>query len=296
MSSFTIADRTTQLLVAHKETILAHWLEQVFVDGRIHTQRPNRDELAAFGRLLTEAVLAACSGSLRGQSDTVLFEPIQKILDELSTRWEQRGFTAFETATLLSLLKEAWLLQITTDYIAAADMDRLREETLAVTRLMDTLGLMSFDSLVKRREQLIARQGRELLEVSTPVVQLWEEITAVPLIGTLDSQRTQLVMERLLQRIVETGSRVAILDITGVPTIDTQTARHLVETVTAVRLLGAQVIVTGIRPEIAQTMVHLGVDLSDVTCRASMAAGLRLALETLGLEVVRRAKAPNGQA
>jgi rsbT co-antagonist protein RsbR len=137
-------------------------------------------------------------------------------------------------------------------------------------------------------EHRIRQQSEEILELSTPVIQLWEGIVAVPLIGNLDSNRTQMFMERLLERIVETNSPMALVDIMGVPTIDTQTAQHLIETITAVRLLGAQVVLTGVRPVIAQTLVHLGVDLSGITTRSSMAAGLKVALESLNLQVIER--------
>jgi PAS domain S-box-containing protein len=138
----------------------------------------------------------------------------------------------------------------------------------------------------KQAEATIARQAQEILEVSTPVVQMWEGVIAAPLIGTLDSQRTEQFMERLLERIVETNSPVALVDITGVPTIDTQTAQHLVETVTAVRMLGAQVVLTGVRPTLAQTLVHLGIDLSHIITRSSLSAGFRVALDILELEVI----------
>ncbi len=135
-------------------------------------------------------------------------------------------------------------------------------------------------------EELVRRQAQEILAIATPVVQIWEGVVAVPLIGTLDSQRTQQVMENLLQRIVDTRSSVALVDITGVPGVDTQTARHLIETITAVRLLGAQVVLTGIRPAIAQTLVHLGIDLSGIVTRSSLATGLQVALDILNLQVV----------
>ncbi len=144
----------------------------------------------------------------------------------------------------------------------------------------------------KQAEETIARQAQEILEVSTPVVQVWEGIIAAPLIGTLDSQRTEQFMERLLQRIVETNSPVALVDITGVPTIDTQTGQHLIETVTAVRMLGAQVVLTGVRPALAQTLVHLGIDLSHIITRSSMSAGVRVALDILNLQVISK----NGRA
>jgi rsbT co-antagonist protein RsbR len=162
-----------------------------------------------------------------------------------------------------------------------------------VTALRDEAGnLLGFGKMTsdlserKQAEETIARQAQEILEVSTPVVQVWDGVIAAPLIGTLDSQRTEQFMERLLQRIVETNSPVALVDITGVPTIDTQTAQHLIETVTAVRMLGAQVVLTGVRPGLAQTLVHLGIDLSHIVTRSSMSAGLRVALDLLELQVV----------
>jgi PAS domain S-box-containing protein len=162
-----------------------------------------------------------------------------------------------------------------------------------ITALRDPEGnLIGFGKMTrdlteqKQAEATIARQAQDILEVSTPVVQVWDGVVAAPLIGTLDSQRTEQFMERLLQRIVETNSPVALVDITGVPTIDTQTAQHLVETVTAVRMLGAQVVLTGVRPPLAQTLVHLGIDLSHIVTRSSLSAGLRVALEMLDLQVV----------
>ena len=164
---------------------------------------------------------------------------------------------------------------------------------VVITALHDENGVLQGFAKVTRdltekrlADQRIRQQSQEILELSTPVIQIWDGIVAVPLIGNLDSQRTQLFMERLLERIVETNSPMALVDIQGVPTIDTQTAQHLIETITAVRLLGAQVILTGVRPVIAQTLVHLGVDLSGITTRASMAAGLKVAMEAMSLEIV----------
>jgi len=162
-----------------------------------------------------------------------------------------------------------------------------------ITALRDQAGnLVGFGKVTrdlteqKQAEETIARQAQEILEVSTPVVQVWDGVVAAPLIGTLDSQRTEQFMERLLQRIVETNSPVALVDITGVPTIDTQTAQHLIETITAVRMLGAQVVLTGVRPVLAQTLVHLGIDLSHIVTRSSLSAGLRIALDLLDLQVI----------
>ena len=138
----------------------------------------------------------------------------------------------------------------------------------------------------EQAEQKIRQQAEEILELSTPVIQVWEGVVIAPLIGTLDSQRTQGLMERFLNSIVETKSPVALVDITGVPTVDTQTAQHLMEAISAARLLGTKVVLTGVRPVIAQTLVHLGIDLSEIETCASLAAGLRLALDMLNLEIV----------
>jgi rsbT co-antagonist protein RsbR len=155
--------------------------------------------------------------------------------------------------------------------------------------LLDKLGLYATEVLQKNREEVITRQQEEMLELSTPVVQLWEGVLAIPLIGTLDSERTQVVMENLLQEIVRTGAEIAIIDITGVPTVDTLVAQHLLKTISAARLMGADCIISGIRPQIAQTIVHLGVDLS-VTSKANMADAFELALRRVGKAVVDRAK------
>ena len=165
--------------------------------------------------------------------------------------------------------------------------DDVGNELWTTTVLLDRLGLITIESHQKTRDEIIARQQRELLELSTPVVQLWDEVLALPLVGTLDSDRTQIVMETLLQKIVDTGASVAILDITGVPTVDTLVAQHLMKTVAATRLMGADCIISGIRPQIAQTIVHLGVELGDVVTKASLADAVRIALERTGYQVVR---------
>ena len=167
------------------------------------------------------------------------------------------------------------------------DAEQVAVDLIAVTGLLDALGLYTTDMYQKGREELIRRQERDLLELSTPVVTLWDGILALPMIGTLDSARTQVAMEALLQRIVETGSQIAILDITGVPTVDTLTAQHLIKTVTAARLMGAECIISGIRPQIAQTIVHLGIDLGDVITKATLADAFRIALARTGRTVVK---------
>jgi len=175
---------------------------------------------------------------------------------------------------------------------ASRDTDSLADDIWSATLLLDQLALHTTDVYLRARQELISRQQQDMLELSTPVVKLWEGVLALPMIGTLDSSRTQVVMESLLQRIVETGSDVAILDITGVPTVDTLTAQHLLKTVTAARLMGAECIISGIRPQIAQTIVHLGVDLGDVITKATLADAFKLALSRLGLGIMRQRHAP----
>ena len=190
------------------------------------------------------------------------------------------GFSSDETATFIFSLKRA-IFDVVRDE-AASNPGQFADMVWVVSSLLDHLGLQTVRSYQKTREEVISRQQQELLELSTPVVKLWDGILALPMIGTLDSARTQVVMENLLQKVVDTGAQIAILDITGVPTVDTLVAQHLLKTVTALRLMGAEAIISGVRPQIAQTIVHLGVDLQGVTTKANLADALALALKRLG--------------
>ena len=212
---------------------------------------------------------------------------MREVLDKLSTSRAQRGFSPTETSTLIFSLKRPLF-----DYLRSAfkdDAKALAEGMWSTTELLDNLGLYTAEVSQRVREGVISRQQQELIELSTPVVELWDNILALPVIGGLDSQRTQVVMESLLERIVATGSEIAILDITGVPTVDTLVAQHLLKTVAATRLMGADCIISGIRPQIAQTIVHLGLEL-DVVSKATMADAFGLALRRLNKAVVDRAK------
>ena len=206
------------------------------------------------------------------------------MLNELSRSRGVQGFSPSETASFVFSLKKPLFERLRREF--SKDPEALAELTWAATQLLDNLGLYTTEVHQKSREEVIARQQQEMLELSTPVVKLWEGVLALPMIGTLDSARTQVVMETLLQRIVETGSSIAIIDITGVPMVDTLTAQHLLKTVTAARLMGAECIISGIRPQIAQTIVHLGVDLGDITTKASLADAFAIALERTGAESV----------
>lgn len=213
------------------------------------------------------------------------YEPVRDSLTELSKTRGAQGFTPSETAWFVFSLKRPIFEFLRKE--AGADPELVARETWSATELLDRLALHTTEAYQRGREDVIRRQQQDMLELSTPVVKLWEGILALPMIGTLDSARTQVVMESLLNRIVETGAEFAIIDITGVPMVDTLTAQHLLKTVTAARLMGADCIISGIRPQIAQTIVHLGVDLADIVTKATLADAIKHALQRLGLTVTR---------
>jgi rsbT co-antagonist protein RsbR len=211
--------------------------------------------------------------------------PVREMLVNVSRSRARQGFSPSQTATFVFSFKEPFFSRLRQEH--KNDAEGLFQDIWSANLLLDKLGLMTTEEYQRGREEVIARQQQEMLELSTPVVKLWDGILALPLIGTLDSARTQVVMESLLQKIVETGSQVAIIDITGVPTVDTLVAQHLIKTVTAARLMGADCIISGIRPQIAQTIVHLGVGLGEVSTKASIADAFAQALRGLNLTVCR---------
>ena len=231
--------------------------------------------------------LAAVVGAaLRGKLDDLSgpeWSEVRDRLTDISQARAKAGFSPSETARFVFSLKQAIFPILQKEF--ESDPRALAEETWTANMLVDNLGLLTTESYTKTREEVLNRQQQELLELSTPVVKLWEGIVAVPLIGTLDSERTQIVMESLLQQVVETGASIAIIDITGVPTVDTLVAQHLLKTIAAARLMGADCIISGIRPQIAATIVHLGVDLGNVITKSSLADAFALALRRLGLTV-----------
>jgi rsbT co-antagonist protein RsbR len=272
------------LLKKYETDLLAEWIEQQIAadpgSGRIE-EAELRAQCRLFLSLLHEAVQDINTSDIA----TRQWQSVRDMLAELSRSRGLKGFSPSETATFVFSLKQPFFSRLRREF--GKDPDALAVETWRATELLDKLGLFTTEVYQKTREDIIARQQRDMLELSTPVVKLWDGILALPLIGTLDSERTQVVMESLLQRIVETAAEVAIIDITGVPTVDTLVAQHLMKTVTAARLMGADCIISGIRPQIAQTIVHLGVDLRDITTKASLADALALALKRAGLSVVR---------
>lgn len=264
-------------------------LLQQWVDGQVNapgfrSDRTSRQEVTDQSRrFLSLLGDAAKSGETDIQAPA--WVGVREMLADLSSARAQQGFSSSETATFIFSLK-----QPLSDRLAAAlpgDPERLAQATWKVNTMIDRLGLYTIEVFQRGREQVIVRQQQELMELSTPVVTLWEGVLALPLIGTLDSARTQVVMESLLQRIVESGAPIAIIDITGVPTVDTLTAQHLMKTVAAARLMGADCIISGIRPQIAQTIVHLGVELGSVVTKATLADAFAIALKRSGLAVTR---------
>ncbi len=273
-------------IVRQRESqILADWLGLIAREGS--KSAVDRSEMEGhartFVRLLADAAQADGGGGIDGPA----WVKVREMLASLSASRARQGSTPAETATFVFSFKQPLFSHLQAEY--RADAEGLAREMWTATLLIDKLGLLTTELFQKSREDIIARQQRELLELSTPVVALWDGILAVPLIGTLDSDRTQVVMENLLQRIVDTGASIAIIDITGVPTVDTLVAQHLLKTMGAARLMGAECIISGIRPQIAQTIVHLGVDLGNVATKATLADALVLALARVGAAVTRTA-------
>jgi rsbT co-antagonist protein RsbR len=239
------------------------------------------DQARTFVKLLADALQKDHAEDISAPA----WAPIREMLAGISASRARQGVTPSETATFIFSFKRPLFASLRDEY--ERDADGLARELWTATALLDKLGLFTAEAFVKTREDIIFRQQRELLELSTPVVSLWENVLALPLIGTLDSERAQVVMESLLQRIVETGASLAIIDITGVPTVDTLVAQHLLKTISAARLMGADCIISGIRPQIAQTIVHLGVDLGNVVTKASLADAFQLALAKAGATIAR---------
>ncbi|GAA4702593.1 STAS domain-containing protein [Pseudonocardia yuanmonensis] len=272
-----------QILLRSEDKVLRRWVEaaEVPLRGRVTIGELER----TCSDLLAVLVEAAGSG-LDVRSDA--YAGARGFLAELSREWARRGFSPSETASAVFALKEALFAAADEDGGAAAGGGDLAT-VIESSRWVDALGLVTFESFARAREQVISEQAEQLLELTTPVVKLWEGVVAVPLIGTLDSARTQIVMEKLLQTLVDTGSEHAIIDITGVPAVDTEVAQHLLKTVVAARLMGAECTISGIRPQIAQTIVTLGIEFGDITTKSSLADALLHAMRGTGVEVVRRA-------
>jgi rsbT co-antagonist protein RsbR len=266
-----------ELLRSDRTAALRLWVAAAEQPLRGRFAHPELERLC--GELLDALTAAVEVGGLDVMGEA--YQGVRAILSEQSRDWARRGFSPSETASSVFALKEA-LFEI------AQRMDSALSSVLLVSRWVDGLGLWTFESFAQARERVIVEQAEQLLELTTPVVKLWDGVLAVPLIGTLDSARTQIVMEKLLQTLIDTGSEQAIIDITGVPAVDTEVAQHLLKTVVAARLMGAECIISGIRPQIAQTIVALGIEFGDIPTKASLADALRYSLRSSGVEIVQR--------
>jgi len=268
-----------------EQEITEQWVEQQQSTGRKLTpaERENTNRQSReFVRSLKGALKQNHSEDISGLE----WNGVRDFLTDFSARRAKDGYTPTETASFIFSLKQPVFSALRTE--AGSDAAALAAQVSHATTILDKLGLLTAEAFQKSREEVILRQQKELLELSTPVVRLWENILALPLIGTLDSARTQVVMQNLLEAIVETRSDYAIIDITGVPVVDTLVAQHLLKTVAAARLMGADCLISGIRPQIAQTIIHLGVDLSEVTTKATLADAFDVALRRSGHRVVRQ--------
>ncbi len=268
----------------HQAQLLNEWTSSLQASGatrNIKEQTVNQ-ETQAFLQLLIDGLQANAGSDIAAPA----WDDTRRFLEKLSTSRAQLGHDSHQTVNFILALKGPLFKLLQAHY--RDEPERLAEQLWMISELLDSMGMHTIRIYQRTREAVIKRQQEELLELSTPVVKLWDGVLALPLIGTLDSQRSQTVMESLLQRIVDTGSEIAIIDITGVPTVDTLVAQHLLKTVTAIRLMGADCIISGVRPQIAQTIVHLGLDLGTLTTKANLADALKLALSRLGVSLTER--------
>ncbi|MGB9991280.1 STAS domain-containing protein [Pseudoduganella rhizocola] len=284
--SLATTGHLAKILTENQEALLEGWLSTMLsrlVRRDKNAEAELRQQASRFIPLLIKALDKGSSYDI----DNSNWTEVRQLLGEISAARVRQGYSPTETALFIFALKEPLFAQLRA--AMADDAAALATEITETGMLFDRLGLHTIEEYQKSREQVILRQQQELMELSTPVVQLWKDVLALPLIGTLDSARTQVVMESLLQKIIDTGASIAIIDITGVPTVDTLVAQHLLKTVAAARLMGADCIISGIRPQIAQTIVHLGVNLEDVITKATLADAFLVALKRVGATVAHSA-------
>jgi rsbT co-antagonist protein RsbR len=273
-----------EMINKHQEEIRTDWMKQMSTAVR-RSDLISSEEIDSQSRELMNAIVSGVKSGDITNLDGPAWGPARDTLTAISASRAKQGFSTSETATFVLSLKQPIFALVRREH--ANDPAAMFDEIWKSTQLVDKLALITADSFQATREKFIARQQEELMELSTPVVKLWEGILALPIIGTLDSARTQVVMESLLQAVVQTNSRVAIIDITGVPTVDTLVAQHLLKTITAARLMGADCIISGVRPQIAQTIVHLGIDLAGVITKAKLSDAFALALQRTGQMVTK---------
>jgi rsbT co-antagonist protein RsbR len=275
----------SKLLLRKKKSIAESWINAQLEDATLREDLLSNEELREQSNELLDVLLKVITDKNMMESDSADFEPVNEILSGISISRARQGFSPKETGIYIFSLKDALFNTLQAEL--KDDPNSLIDALVKINKLMDSLGIVTFETFIKGREEVILRQTDEITEISTPVIRVWDGILALPIIGTLDSARTQVVMENLLQEIVASGSTIAILDISGVPAVDSLVAQHLIKTVAATRLMGAECIISGIRPEIAQTVVHLGIDLSSIVTKASLASALKYAFSLLKLDVKR---------
>lgn len=274
----------THILNNKKTEVLELWMKNQLADSALRDDLISNKELRAQSDELVSALLNSLNNANITDSQSPDFDKVTELLGGISISRARQGFSPRETGNFILTLKETLLEILKKEPL---DVNVLFVESLKISKLLDNFTILTFETFIKGREEVILRQTDEILDISTPVIKVWDGILAMPIIGTLDSARTQEVMENLLQKIVETGSSIAILDISGVPTVDSLVAQNLLKAVSATRLMGADCIISGIRPEIAQTIVKLGIDLSQIITKASLAGALQYAFKSLKLEVKR---------
>jgi len=277
-----MATDITKIFKKKHSEILERWMQNQLAHDGLREDLINNEDLRSDSAELIATLLKSLNEKNLDNVESADFDPVVELLGSLSISRAKQGFSPRETGQFIVGLKEVLI-----DVLQAEinDHAQLMAVSLKIHRLLDHFSMVTFETYIKGREEVILRQTDEIEEISTPVIRVWEGILALPIIGTLDSARTQVIMEALLTEIVESGSSVAILDISGVPTVDSLVAQHLLKTVSATRLMGAECIISGIRPEIAQTIVHLGIDLSTITTKSTLASALQQAFRSLRLEV-----------
>lgn len=281
--------KISQIIKKNKTVILELWMTNQLANNDLRDDLISNEELRTESEELVSVLVDCLNDQNIDKPESSDFDGILEILSDISISRARQGFSPRETGAFVISLKDA-LLQLFKKEMSD-DIAGLYELSLKLSRLIDHFTVVTFETFIKGREEVILRQTDEITEISTPVIHVWDGILALPIIGTLDSARTQIVMENLLQEIVSTGSGIAILDISGVPAVDSLVAQHLIKAVSATRLMGAECIISGIRPEIAQTIVHLGIDLSNIITKATLASALKFAFGTMRLEVRKRAGA-----